>query len=162
MTKLTLNAILAIGGIAALLMPVGANANDSFDCPRTLGSDKTFSEPWPQSDYWYGSEALAVVLTADGTMGTTGPEYNLTAKIFWYSAGFEPGMEVDFVGRIERLDDGPNDAMITSATNAGFGGNWTILTGLRFSSFGCWKVIGEYRGQTLEFVIETKESANRN
>ena len=32
---------------------------------------------------------------------------------------------------------------------------WTILTGVDFSSAGCWRNTGEYLGQTLSFVVQT-------
>jgi len=57
---------------------------------------------------------------------------------------------------MERLDEGPNDAVISDPTNAGLANDvWTILTGIDFKRAGCWRVIGEYRGQSLEFVVET-------
>jgi len=125
-------------------------------CPRTIGADKVFSEPWPQADTWFGSEPLAVLLPKDGIWPTTVEGHLIAVKLFWYSAGFQPGMERDFVGRIERLDDGPNDAVISRPTNAGLANDvWTILTGIDFKSSGCWRITGEYRGQSLEFVVET-------
>ena len=125
-------------------------------CPSTLGSDNVFLEPWPKADTWYGSESLAVILPKSGTWSTTRKGHLIAIKLFWYSAGFQPGMERDFVGRIERLDKGPNDAVISRATNAGLADDvWTILTGIDFKSEGCWRITGEYRGQTLEFVVRT-------
>ena len=80
----------------------------------------------------------------------------MSVKLFWYVPGFEPRMQDEFVGSIERLDAGPNDAVISSPTNAGLaGGVWTILTGIDFKSAGCWRVTGKYRGQSLEFIVET-------
>ena len=89
-------------------------ANADENCPRTIGSNKVFSEPWPQADTWFGSEALAVMLAWNGIWSTTVPGHAIAVKLFWYSAGFEPGMERGFVGRIERLDEGPNDAVLSS------------------------------------------------
>lgn len=133
-----------------------ASANES--CPRTIGADRVFSEPWPQADTWFGSEALAVVLPKDGIWPTTGPGYRIAIKLFWYSAGLQPGMERHFVGRIERIDEGPNDAVISRPTNARLANDvWTILTGIDFKSVGCWRVTGEFRGQSLEFIVETVE-----
>ncbi|MBT8079140.1 MAG: hypothetical protein KJO31_11240 [Gammaproteobacteria bacterium] len=145
----------AIGAVFLISGLQFATADES--CPRTIGANKVFSEPWPQADTWFGSESLAVVLPEDGIWPTTGPGYLIAVKLFWYSAGFKPGMERDFVGRIERIGNGPNDAAISHPTNAGLANDvWTILTGIDFGSEGCWRVTGEFRGQSLEFVVETK------
>ena len=141
---------------AAALLGFGQFANAEENCPRTIGADKVFSEPWPQAETWFGSESLAVILPNNGIWPTTVEGRPIAVKLFWYSAGFQPGMERDFVGRIERLDEGPNDAFISPPTNAGMANNvWTILTGVDFKSAGCWRITGEYRGQSLEFVVET-------
>ncbi|MEO1035183.1 MAG: hypothetical protein AAFX44_06435 [Pseudomonadota bacterium] len=128
------------------------------ECPRTLGSDRVFSEPSPQAETWYGSDSLAVVLPADGIWPTTAPNALIAVKLFWWNAGFEPGMETEMTTGITRIDDGENDAVISSATNAyavSLGG-WTMLTGIDFPSEGCWRVTGRYRGQELNFVVETR------
>ena len=155
------------GTILALpLLSVAASVQGAQICPRTIGSTGTFSEPWPQSATWYGSEGLAVMLTPDGTLSTTKPGASLAVKYFWYSGSlasggdleaYQPGSESEFVGKVERLDEGPNDAVMSSPTNAGGDslGAWTILTGIDFPSPGCWKVTGNFRGQTLSFVVET-------
>ena len=138
------------------LLGFGQFANAEESCPRTIGADKVFLEPWPQAETWFGSESLAVILPKNGIWPTTVEGHLIAIKLFWYSAGFQPGMERDFVGRIERLDEGPNDAVISRPTNAGLANDvWTILTGVDFKSAGCWRIVGEYRGQSLDFVVET-------
>ncbi len=140
--------------VALLVICQFARADEN--CPRTTFADKTFSEPWPQEFSWFGSEAFAAAFPKNGIWPTTAPGRGIAVKLFWYPPGFEPGMEQNFVGRIERLDDGPNDAVISPPTNAGLAGDvWTILTGIDFKSEGCWRVTGEYQGQSLEFVVET-------
>lgn len=152
--------------IGVLFLGFTGPAPASENCPRTIGARQVFSEPWPQSATWYGSEALAVMLTADGTLATTMPGASLAAKYFWYSrglasggeiSGYQPGSEAEFLATVERLDDGPNDAVISEPTNAGGEslGAWTILVGVDFPSPGCWKITGRFRGQTLSFVVET-------
>ena len=138
------------------LVGSGQFAKADESCPRTIGADRVFLAPWPQAETWFGSESLAVILPKDGIWPTTVEGHLIAVKLFWYSAGFEPGMERDFVGRIERVDEGPNDAVISPPTNAGLANDvWTILTGVDFKSAGCWRITGEYRGQSLEFVVET-------
>lgn len=144
--------VLAITYLFALAQPIVADET----CPRSVGASNLFSEPWPQANSWFGSESLAVVLPENGIWSTTADGALIAVKLFWYSVGFQPGMERDFTGRIDRLDDGPNDAVLTRATNAGLAnGVWTVLTGIDFKSAGCWRVTGNYRGQSLEFVVET-------
>lgn len=147
-----------ICSLAVLVVTQVCNADGG--CPRTIGANEVFLEPWPQAETWFGSESLAVILPQDGIWPTTVSGHLIAVKLFWYSVGFQPGMEHDFVGRIERLDDGPNDAVISRPTNAGLAnGVWTILTGVDFNSAGCWRISGEYRGQSLEFVVETIDHA---
>lgn len=140
------------------LLALGQIATADENCPLTIGANKVFSKAWPRADSWFGSESLAVILPENGIWPTTVDGHLIAVKLFWYSSGFQSGMERDFVGRIERLDEGPNDAVISSPTNAGLANDvWTILTGIDFKSAGCWRVSGEYRGQSLEFVVETVE-----
>jgi len=144
--------------IAILIVCQPAEASET--CPRTIGINKAFVKTWSQANTWFGSEALAVVLPQDGIWPTTRPGNRIAVKLFWYSASLKlpvkPGFENEFVGRIERVDEGPNDAVISRPTNALLQSDtWTILTGIDFKSAGCWRVIGEYRGQSLEFVVET-------
>lgn len=137
----------------------GSASPESRDCPRTLGFDKVFSQPWPQSPRWFGSEALAVILPEKGVWPTTVPGHLIAVKLFWWSAGFEPGMERDLAVRITRLDPGKNDAVVSRPTNAtadSLGGS-TMLTGIDFQSPGCWEVAASYRGQDLAFVVETRD-----
>lgn len=145
---------LAVFSIALLGFGQLAHAEES--CPTTVGSDNVFLEPWPKADTWYGSESLAVILPRSGIWSTTYEGMAISVKLVWYAAGFQSGMERDFAARIERLDEGPNDARISSPSNVGFSdGVKAIMTGVDFKSEGCWRVIGEYRGQTLEFVVRT-------
>jgi hypothetical protein len=59
---------------------------------------------------------------------------------------------VDNNGRGPRLDDGPDNALLSAPTNAGGEslGDWTILTGIDFPSPGCWEITGEIRGPVLD------------
>ena len=156
-------ALLAIA-VALVTCPQLLRADDL--CPRTIGASEVFPEPWPRSKSWYGSESLAVMLPENGIWPTTVPGNRLAVKLFWYSKefqatadlGFDGGEHLGFNARIRRLDPGPNDAKISSPNWAGLGGlgdNWTILTGIDFPSPGCWEITGEYRDQSLSFVVQT-------
>jgi len=132
------------------LVGFGQFAEAEGSCPSTVGSDLAIAESWPKTDTWHGSESLAIILPRSG-IWPTGP-----ARLTWYSSDFQPGLEREFVGRIERLDEGPNDAAFLGATNARLADEaWTILTAFEFGSEGCWRIVGEYRGRNLEFVVRT-------
>ena len=152
------------GGVALVAICQIAVADEN--CPRTIGANNVFSEPWPQAETWFGSEALAVMLPRNGIWPTTVPGHLIAIKLFWYSKEFQAVAEQRFAGgshlgfeaRIRRLDSGPSDAEISGPNWAGLGGlgdNWTILTGIDFPSPGCWEITGEYRDQSLTFVVET-------
>ncbi len=135
---------------------LGQSAHALESCPKTIPRDMAPVSDWPDVDTWIGTEGLAVILPHDGYWTTTDPGKQISIKLFWYAEGFEPGMEQDFRVSIERLDEGPNDARVLGPTNAiQPSGVATILTGIGFSSAGCWKVSAEFNQQALDFVVET-------
>jgi hypothetical protein len=142
--------------LAVLLLSNPLQALAEFTCPRTIGAD-SLGPPLPKRGNWYGSEALAVSLPADGTWQTTAPGANIAVKLFWWSAGFQPGMESNLNVTIRELNGAPLTAQIGSPTNAGAKslGGWTMLTGIDFPTAGCWEITGKYLGQELTFVVET-------
>ena len=127
-------------------------------CPVTLGSD-SLGDPFPDSENWYGSDSLAVILPSDGKWGVTRPTARIAVKLFIWSVGFEPGMERNLSVRVESLTRKPNDAVVKDITNARAEslGGWTMLAGIDFPSVGCWQVTLDYLGQSLSFVVETTD-----
>ena len=144
---------------AALLAPTSAIAE--FTCPRTVGY-KALGPPLPQSENWYGSEALAVQLPPTVTWPTTSPGALIAVKLFWWSAGFRPGMESNLNVTIRELSGAEVTAVISKPTNAHAAslGGWTMLTGIDFPQPGCWEITGQYLGQSLSFVVETVQVSN--
>jgi len=128
-------------------------------CPVTLAAEKTFAEPSPSSAsrFWYGGEALAVLLKAGGTWRGMGAERRYRNKLFWWRRGYD-GRSESFpalVVRGRRLDGPAPRVEISRATNAhhqDFGG-WAMLTVVEFPTAGCWELTGAYRGSTLRFVV---------
>ncbi|MDH4125700.1 MAG: hypothetical protein OEW64_12800 [Gammaproteobacteria bacterium] len=131
------------------------------ECPVTIGIDGPYVEGWPNAKTWYGSEKIAVILPADGIWPTTKPGNLTSVKLFWYLEGFKPGLENEFEFSIQRIDEGPNDAVAPRVTNAGGPnlGAWTALVGIDFPNEGCWEIAGSFRGNTLTFVVKTEISA---
>ena len=134
-----------------------ALAENGGNCPVTLGTDEFLGPPFPESENWCGSEGRAVMVPGNRAWGTTGPNALIAVKLFWWSAGFKPGMESNLKVYIRNLDGKPNDAVVSDPTNAHAEslGGWTMLTGIDFPSAGCWEISGAYLGQALTFVIET-------
>ena len=145
----------ALALAAALLGPASAFAE--FTCPRTTGY-KALGPPLPKSANWHGSEALAVQLPQTGTWPTTAPGAAISVKLFWWSAGFRPGMESNLNVTIRELSGAPVTAEISKPTNAHAPslGGWTMLTGIHFPQPGCWEITGQYLGQSLSFVVEVQ------
>ena len=123
-------------------------ASAEAECPRTSGSN-TLGSPLPASGNWYGSEALAVQLPPDGIWPTTAPAALIAVKLFWWSAGFKPGMESNLNVTLRELSGAPVTAVVSEATNAYADslGGWTMLTGIDFPNAGCWEVTGSYQGR---------------
>ena len=141
---------------------LGSAAAPEVSCPRTVGSN-ALGPPLPASGHWYGSESFAVQLPPDGTWPTTAPEARIAVKLFWWSAGFKPGMESNLSVTLKELSGAPANAVVSRATNAHAEslGGWTMLTGIDFPDPGCWEITGRYLGQELKFVVETAQSTSR-
>jgi hypothetical protein len=152
------SAVVSLFVVATLFVSLSATAEVA--CPRTVGSD-SLGPPLPDSSHWYGSQSFAVQLPPDGTWPTTAPGARLAVKLFWWSAGFKPGMESNLIVTLKELNGAGARAVVSRATNAHseLQGGWTMLTGIDFPDAGCWEVTGRYLGQELKFVVETVRSA---
>lgn len=148
--------VLAAQACVAILLGPAASAAAEFTCPRTVGHE-ALGPPLPKSENWYGSESLAVQLPPSGTWPTTAPGALIAVKLFWWSAGFRPGMESNLSVTIRELSGAAATAVISKPTNAHAAslGGWTMLTGIDFPQPGCWEITGKYHGQRLTFVVET-------
>jgi len=167
MSRMTVALLLVASSVS-----VPAWSDTGAGCPATLGTDGVLGRPFPESGYWHGTEALAVSLPADGVLSVTGPGARIAAKLFWRSAGYRPGMEGKLKIHITDFDGRPSDAIVRDITNANsvpddlaaaqldddWMDNWAMLTGVDFPTPGCWRVTGEYLGQSLSFVVETIEN----
>jgi hypothetical protein len=138
-----------------------AKSEPSPECPATIPSDRLLGDPFPESDLWYGSEALAIQLPYYGVWSTTKAGHAISVKLFWWSAGFEPGMESNLKVSVRSLLGASVDATVSKPTNAYASdlGGWTMLTGIDFPSAGCWEFTARYLNQELRFVVETVDSA---
>jgi hypothetical protein len=136
-------------------------------CPVTLPSASPVTVPGqPSNQYfgWYGTEALAVLLPADGHWKGMGQKHRFRDKFWVWRRGYDVEAEgrpaLTFVGaklgesNRERLQPEP-------ATNA-YGTGWSsMLTLMEFPSPGCWQVTGTYERlgveQTLTFTVNVSD-----
>jgi hypothetical protein len=158
MTPLRLGALRCI--VLVGLSASGAAAESASSCPTTVAPSRSFAEPSPSSAsrFWYGSEALAVLLKQGGTWQGMGPKHNYRDKLFWWRQGYvgatEPRPELIVSGR--KLDGEAPPANVSRATNAyhkDFGG-WAMLVMVEFPESGCWELTGQYKGQIESFVVQ--------
>jgi len=125
--------------------------------PRLSGPGDAFP-----GTHWAGSDALAALLPDDGIWPTTPMGALIAVKLFWWSEGFEPGLEQALHVEVTNLDDPTATPEEIPATNAYLESlnAWTMLTGIDFPSPGCWQVSGRFRAAELSFQIEVRDSAD--
>ena len=127
-------------------------------CAATTPSGASLGKPFPRSENWYGSEVLAVILPPDGIWAGTA-KLHYRGKLFWWSYGFEPGMESQLKVWGRRLDGAAPPAEVSRPSNAHAPslGGWTMLVAVEFPSAGCWEISGEYQGQRLSFIVNVSD-----
>jgi hypothetical protein len=78
----------------------------------------------------------------------------LTTKIFWYRVGYDPRTEpfprLKVTGK--RLD-GLGGPLVVQYSNAIMGDVSAMLTGVYIPTPGCWEITGDYKGDTVSFVV---------
>jgi hypothetical protein len=137
-----------------------SSAEPGPSCTTTVAPSRPFSEPSPSSAsrFWYGSEALAVLLNRAGTWQGMGLNHNYRDKLFWWREGYSGVLEARpaLTVSARRLDGHAPPFRISGATNAhnkDFGG-WAMLVMVEFPTAGCWEVTGQYKDETLNFVVQ--------
>ena len=138
----------------------GSNAEPGSSCLPTVAPSPSLSEPSPSSAsrFWYGSDALAVLLNRAGTWQGMGPGHRYRDKLFWRREGYSGVLESrpELTVWARRLDGPAPRLRVTGATNAhhkDFGG-WAMLVMVEFPTAGCWEVTGQHKDQTLSFVVQ--------
>ena len=104
---------------------------------------------------FFGSEKLAVLISADGHWPVQSAERDYSDKLWWWRKGYvwteEPTPELTVVAR--RLDGDAPQVRVDWTTNALLGNDVSLmLNGLGFPTPGCWEVTGNYHGTILSFV----------
>ena len=133
-------------------------------CPVTVPQVPPFIAPEPYSPngpfpewFWYGSNALWTAIPKDALWYALphNPE-GYTQKVFWWREGYiwneEP--EPNLVVTGERLDAKAPPLIASKATNAYASDiGSAMLVGVDFPTLGCWKITGQYKKSSLEFVV---------
>jgi hypothetical protein len=133
-------------------------------CPVTVLQDPPFVPPDPysptspfSSSFWYGTNSLWTLVPTSGAWNgwTYNPE-GYGQKVFWWREGYiwneEPEPEITVT--TERLDAPATPFQVSGGTNAYASDiGSAMLTGVGFSTMGCWKVTGKYKDAELSFVV---------
>lgn len=136
---------------------------DSKSCPVTVPQNPVFVPPEPYSptspfpDYfWYGTKALWTLVPVDGVWDGLPSEHGYGQKVFWWREGYvwneEPEPQIEVTAK--RLDTPApmfHSSIGTNAYASDIGS--AMLTGVTFSTLGCWEVTGRYKGAALTFVV---------
>lgn len=147
----------SILALLVVLLPMPGHAAETTTCPTTVASQE-FRGPVDASPgtQWYGTDALAVMLPTDGIWPTTKAGNLIAVKLFWWSEGFEPGMENALHVELTDLaapDAHPKTLAATNAKAKSLGG-WAMLTGIDLPHAGCWRISARYHREELSFVIQ--------
>jgi hypothetical protein len=142
-----------------LLVHGAVVADMATQCPISYPTEKLLGPDYPASGNWFGSEELAVMLPHYGIWSVTKEDHLIAIKLFWRSAGFEPGMEKGLEVSVRSVNDPEQTAVVTRPTNAHAPdlGGWAMLVGIDFPGTGCWEITGTYDEQSLRFVVQTVE-----
>ena len=157
-------ALAAVGAVIGLASdgdtPAGASAAVT-DCPVTTPT-QAFAPPVPYPDEpaggfegrWFGGAGLWTALPLNGMRWGE----ILSNKTFWWSAQFDARAEPNpaIVVTARRLDAPGSAAGQAPATHAFVPrlAGAAMLVGLDIPQYGCWQLRAEYRGHSLEYVVE--------
>lgn len=156
-------ALLALALLAAC-MPTAA----PHSCPVTTAPQPPFIPPddtpeTPPGDlFWYGSAALWTALPPDGVWPALPRDENgYVQKSVWWREAYVAFDETqpDLVVSGRRLDgdetfreEGPATHGVSSDSGQ------FMLMGISIPTAGCWEITGQYRDETLRFVVLVADS----
>lgn len=133
------------------------------DCPVTRPDAGVFVPPPPYDRvafprrFWYGTERLWALPFSDGVWRGTWRGDGVFDKVFWWSQAWDwkrdhqPALAVT----ARRLDSHAEPVKASRATNAHNDEdiNHAMLVGMTIPTSGCWELAGEYKGETLAYVV---------
>lgn len=138
-------------------------------CPVTTRPNPPFVPPAPfrpillNGAFWYGTDTLWTKLPASGTWRLDRRDGVYGNKLFLWRQGYdalkEPRPEITVV--VKRLDADTPIVRSRGGTSAKLDGSWAMLTGIGFSTGGCWEITASNDGYSLTFVLLIKPSSER-
>jgi hypothetical protein len=140
-----------------------SSQNAKAACPVTKPVAPVYVPPAPYpklapyGEFWYGTSSLWTMLHPEGTWHDLPDTGGYSQKVFWWRNGYVASAEPQPALKLTAKQlDGTATFASDHATNAihkDFGGA-AMLTGVLLPTAGCWEITGEYRGQTLSFVVQ--------
>lgn len=148
---------------------VSATPQPPASCRVTVPPANSFTPPAAYkldentNSFWFGTDKLWTVLRKSGEVWQWAPHkpgherdvQPLTVKSFWGSVDFDYRKEyppkLKVTGR--RLDGDAPPLVTMRPTNAFPGPAAAMLVGIYVPAPGCWEITGEYKGQTLSFIV---------
>lgn len=113
--------------------------------------------PYPDM-FWHGSETLWTMLPKSGQWEQLPlSEYGYGNKLVWWSPGYdwqnEPEPIFELVAKpLEKLGEEYHHEEATNMYTGDLGS--AILIGVQFPYAGCWEITGNYRGESVSYVVE--------
>lgn len=141
-------------GVMLLMLAGTAQTNGATACPATQPPMPAFVPPIPYSsapfgegNFLIGTNELWVSLPRQSWSG-------LRHKMFWWRPGFDGAKEnhPNLTVTVKPVNSAVTTSVDRPATNAHFGGEWSMLIMVDFPTFGCWEVRGTYGGHSVAFV----------
>ncbi len=133
-------------------------------CPVTQPPEPPFVPPTPyqtepgKGSFWFGSEKLWALLSADGVWHGLHTESGYGNKLFLYSVNFDWNKDqkrrVGITGRRRDAGAPPFVAEGRCCSGGGVPPNyWFIVVGVDIPASGCWEITADDRGEKVSFVV---------
>jgi hypothetical protein len=146
--------------LALLLLMIGGPAGEygAEPCRATPPPVPAFTPPLPYSPAPFGDTSF-LVGTQDLWVSLPGqPWHGLRHKLFWWRPGFDGAREQRpaLALTLRPVNSAVTSSVDRTATNAQFGGEWSMLILVDFPAPGCWEVRGSYGGHSVTFVTSVE------
>jgi len=123
-------------------------------CPASSPATPAFVPPQPYSPAPFGEDTFLVGSRDLWVSVAKSPWHGLRHKVFWWRPGYNGAQEPrpNLTLTIRPIASRVTSSIDRPATNAQFGGEWSMLTMVDFPAPGCWEIRGAYEGHSVAFV----------
>jgi hypothetical protein len=142
-----------------LLLLVSASAAYADEgCPTTRPSLPAFAPPPRYSPAPLGADTFLVGTSDLWVAVPSSPWRGLRQKLFWWRPDYDGAHEQrpNLTLTIRPIASRVTSSVDRAATNARFGGEWSMLTMVDFPAPGCWEILGLYEGHSVAFVASVE------